>query len=97
MNKENLLNVIEEVKQTINILKEQLNNDDVGCDVEMQIKSEKIKLESLEKQVAKKPTKLYKSHIDENIYGECPNCGHTGLKQYTHEHCWWCGQKIDWE
>ena len=88
--------VIEEVEQTIGILEKQLQiqSEEVGIDIAMQLESEKMKLEALEKQIAKKP-RTYKAI--KGVYGECPACGHTGLKELTHEHCWWCGQKIDWE
>jgi transcription elongation factor Elf1 len=46
------------------------------------------------KKIPKKPFNLY--NIKLNTYGNCPNCGHSGLKEITHEHCWWCGQKLDW-
>ena len=55
-----------------------------------------LAIEVLEKQIPKKPTKTYEVIAEYKLFGECPNCGHTGLKQNTHVHCWWCGQAIDW-
>ena len=55
----------------------------------------KTAIEALEKQIPKKPINTYKSYGE--TYGECPNCMHTGLREFTYKHCWWCGQKIDWE
>ncbi|MTI49683.1 MAG: hypothetical protein FH761_17775 [Firmicutes bacterium] len=51
-------------------------------------------IKALEKQIPKEPIKHYKVHG--NTYAECPNCNHTGLRQSTHDHCWWCGQRLDW-
>lgn len=55
----------------------------------------KLAIVALKKQIPEKPTHTYKC-IDYYLYGECPNCGHTGLKEGAHKHCWWCGQAIDW-
>lgn len=41
-----------------------------------------------------KVVKLY--DVKDEVYGECPDCGHSGLKKDVHQHCWWCGQKLDW-
>jgi rubrerythrin len=58
--------------------------------------AEPEKLKScFEKQVPKKLTLTYNTYNGKTC-GECPNCGHTGLEKDVHDHCWWCGQKIDW-
>lgn len=55
---------------------------------------EKAKV-ALAKQIPREPRHLYFS-IDSRQYGECPNCGHTGLLKDVHKHCWWCGQALKW-
>ncbi|HHX61692.1 MAG TPA: hypothetical protein GX707_13450 [Epulopiscium sp.] len=51
---------------------------------------------ALKKQLSKKVTNVYLAN-GEREYGECPACGHTGLRKHDHECCWWCGQRLDWE
>lgn len=57
-------------------------------------------VKALEKQISRRVTDTYHvmvKDVDIIEYGECPSCGHTGLKEHTHKHCWWCGQKLDWD
>ena len=83
------------IEQTIKYL------EDSKCDQkqgevfqEMHNEALNIAIQALEKQIPKRPHHNYT--INEDIYAECPNCGHTGLKKGTHGCCWWCGQKLDW-
>lgn len=39
---------------------------------------------------------INKYTVNDSIYGECPSCGHSGLKQGLHEYCFWCGQRLNW-
>jgi ribosomal protein S27AE len=55
----------------------------------------KVTLDALEKQMPQNVSRTYKSN-DDYIYGECPNCHHSGLMKNVHKNCWWCGQAIDW-
>lgn len=52
-------------------------------------------ISALEKQIPKKPHHTY-TNMMHKTFGECPNCGHTGLQKDMHIHCWWCGQSLDW-
>lgn len=49
----------------------------------------------LNRDAALKVSKTYTIR-DNELYGECPSCGHTGLKASVHKFCYWCGQKLGW-
>lgn len=89
-------NVIEEVKQTIEILEELKEREDCGCDLEMQVESEKIKLEALEKQIPKKVIKTEYRNIKGNYLTSCPNCRSQLFDFEKTKYCGECGQKLDW-
>lgn len=89
---------IAEVKQTLSYLEDIKRREEElqlsGCDLDIQIESEKIKLEALEKQTAKKP---YKSYYNEGNYEwVCSTCKST-INEPHRKYCGWCGQKIGWE
>lgn len=85
------------IKNLVSPILRKYNYEDLGKEDEKEFKYHfDLAISALKKQMPKKSTKLYKSYLGDGNYGECPNCGHTGLKQYAHECCWWCGQKIDW-
>lgn len=62
----------------------------------------KLAIESLEKQVPKKPNKKIRCYFDDTgdfaYTGTCPNCGECIAEPYDYcEHyCMHCGQSIDW-
>lgn len=63
------------------------------------LESYRIATQALKKQTPKKVIELYeldKTYVY-GMYGECPSCKHTGLKQHSHMYCWWCGQKLNWD
>ena len=67
-----------------------------GLDYSVCAEVDKIKLEALEKQNAKK----YKTFVGESgivriTYYECPCCGEIGI-EHMQKHCHECGQKLDW-
>lgn len=94
--------IIEEAILGISALKDVLgpwlvkyNFEGKGKDDEIEFKLHlDLAVKALEKHVPKKITKTYL--VNGKIYGECQNCGHTGLAKDVHENCWWCGQKLDW-
>lgn len=86
-----IIEVAEEVKQTLGILEEIRETRSYGCDLEMQIESENIKLEALEKQIPKKPNRF------DGYF--CGNCNGRLARQTDliyQKYCHHCGQKIDW-
>lgn len=82
------------IEKAINIL----NNTEADMDYTKEeiIDTSLLAISALEKQIPKEPSNIYKVYGEWELYGECPNCKHTGLKQGIHNHCWWCGQAIDW-
>ena len=62
-----------------------------------------IAINTLEKQIAKKPRKTdsYRGVLKRVYAYVCPTCGNVCLEKYMNERqntmfCWNCGQKLDW-
>ena len=67
------------------------------------IKSIEIAINSLERQIPKKPEYEADGYADGELvydYAKCPICGHDfeyGINDWGCEYCSDCGQKLDWE
>ena len=73
------------VQEAIKELKERRDSVSYTCGLVFD-----VAIESMEKQIPKKPIMKKREHI---LHYECPCCGFTTLLP----HCGNCGQKIDWE
>lgn len=52
---------------------------------------------ALEKQIPKKVVGTYNPYLYPCTFGDCPNCGNSGLNKTVAKYCLKCGQRLDWE
>ena len=70
--------------------------------VENQIELQRVTVEALAKQIAKKPEYEADGYVDGALcydYAKCPICGHDfeyGIYDWECNYCSDCGQKLDW-